>query len=988
MTKRERAIEKIKLLNQSAFEALRHNIAEAERLASEAHTLAEQIGDHEGVAVSLLRLAEVDITHAKFHDALSKAETARTIAQRLRHQEKEADSLNIIAKIAYINTNYEQSLRYLEEALVRYRAVGNKKMTVGLHTNIGKVMISLGRYEEALNHLQEVAKQFEIREGVASPYHSIGDAYFYLGDYAASLQAYQLAVAHYQVINDKNREASVCGSMCKLFLEMGALDKSLETAQHGLDLLRQIGAEGMAWQFHREIGKVYYEVGNDEAALEAFNKSMSDGDAYQNAIVQHFIAKIYARRKEIEPALNLLLKCHETYREVKNESALTSGEAEIAALYLEKGDLKSAMKFAIQSLSRAQSSKNRSGEIYAEQLLGNIALKNADTARALHHLEKALNAAEEIQAKKLLPELYKSLAEAHKHLGAFEQSLNFFERYIAAEHEVFNEKSDERFKKLQVVYQVDQTKRDAEREKQKLLEIDKIKSRFFANISHEFRTPLTLILGQLADLEALEQNQMKKNKLSVIRRSSSRLLSLINELLDLSKLEAKELRISLSHKELVSFVKGILFAFESIAQPKGIKIEFSSDAKLLQAWIDADKLEKILSNLFANAFKFTKHGKVTCRLSLLPKHRVRIAISDTGIGIPKAQLKHVFDRFYQVDNAYARSHQGTGIGLALVKELVELHKGKIEVQSDVEKGSTFTIELPISREAFPESVAQAVADVVEEQKIKSKEKPKQKLKPKRTTNVQNQSSEIVLVVEDNDDMRAFITEKLSLYRVIEATNGAEGLQKAKATLPDLIISDVMMPEMDGYTLCEKIKTDDATNHIPLILLTAKGSSESKIQGYEFGADDYLLKPFNSRELQARVKNMIVQRKKLRETFLKSIRLQGSAESLSESSVVQSPFIQKAESFVIAHLQDETYGASELAHDVCLSLSQVQRKFKQLTGKNPTEFIRAIRLKKAAEFLRQKKGNVSEAAYSCGFGSGAYFSTAFKKQFGKSPAHFK
>ncbi len=986
MTKKEKAIKTVELLNQSAFEALATDIANAERCAIEAKALAEKIGNEEEVSVSLLRLAEVDIVHAKFQDALGKVEEALVIARRLHLQEKEADALNLIAKINYIKSDYNQSLRYLEQAMVCYRAAGNEKMTVALHTNIGKVLTSLGQYEEALSHLNKVAEAFKEYKGGASPFHSIGDVHFYLGNYAASLGAYQTAIEHYKSTNDKNREASVCGSMCKLFLAIGAVDKSLETAQHGLALLYEIGAEGMAWQFYREIGKVYYEIGNDDAALDAFEKSLSNSDVYQNAIVQHFIAKIYVRRKAFEPALNLLRMCYETYQQVKNESALTSGTAEIAALYLEKGDLESAAEFATKSLRQAQSSKNRGGEIYAELLLGKIALKSGDTRLALHHIEKSLKAAEDINAKNLLPDIYKTLADVHKQTGNLEQALAYLERYIHAEREIFNEKSDERLKNLQVVYQVKQTKRDAEREKQKLLEIDKIKSRFFANISHEFRTPLTLILGQLADLEALERTPVKKKKLDMIRRNSSRMLTLVNELLDLSKLEAKELRLSVSETELVSLVKGIMFAFESIAYPKGIKIEFSANVKSVRAWIDVDKVEKILSNLFSNAFKFTKRGKVVCRLMLLSEKKVRIGISDTGIGIPKMQLKHVFDRFYQVDNTNARSYQGTGIGLALVKELVELHKGKIDVESEVEKGSTFMIELPISEEAFSESVIERVGDEVSEEKMSSSVKPKRAAARTRTVKVRNQSSEIVLVVEDNDDMRAFITEKLSHYRIIEATNGIEGFEKAKAVLPDLIISDVMMPEMDGYALCEKIKTDDATNHIPLILLTAKGTTESKIQGYEFGADDYLLKPFNSRELQARVKNIIAQRKKLREIFLKSVRLQGTDESNAETPFTH-PFIQKAEALVESHLEDESYGAAELAHDVCLSLSQVQRKFKQLTGKNPTEFIRAIRLKKAAEFLRAKKGNVSEVAYSCGFGSVAYFSTVFKKQFGKSPTVF-
>ncbi len=980
MTEREKTIERIKLLNQQALEALTNDIAEAERRANEARSLAEQIGDEENVGASLLRIAEAEIIQAKFQSALAKAETARKIAQRLNHREKEADALNVIARIHYVSSNYEQSLSSLEQAIARYRDVGNEKKRLILVGNVGKVMIALGRYDEALSHLNVAASGFKLAKGSASPYHDIGDAHYYLGDYAASLHAYQTAIEHYKSVEDKSREASVQASICKLFTAMGALDKSLEAARRGLALLSEIGADAMAWQFHREIGKVYYEIGNDEAALEAFEKSLTALDAYQTAIVQHHIAKIYARRNQIELALNLLLKCYETYQQVKNENALIAGSAEIATLYLDIDDFEQARAFATKSLQHSQSTKNRSGECVARLTLGKIQLKKGNPESALTQLEDALKIAEEIKAKSLLPELYKTLAEASKHIGELEQSLKFFEHYINSERDIFNEKSDERLKNLQVVYQVEQTKRDAEREKQKLREIDAIKSRFFANISHEFRTPLTLILGHLTDLEELERNANKKNKLSVIRRSSTRLLSLINELLDLSKLEAGELRLSISQNDLVGFVKGLTFAFESIAYPKGIEIEFESSEPTLMAYFDTDKVEKILSNLLSNAFKFTTQGKVSCQLSLLPKSRVRIAISDTGIGIPKEHLKHIFDRFYQAENAYARRYQGTGIGLALVKELVELHKGKIRVESEIEKGSTFIVELPISKEAFAGEKFDEQTDI----KTKSLRSVKSESQKQTTQPVssRHQKNDIILVVEDNEDMRAFIVEKLSGYAVHEAINGKEGFEKAKAILPDLIISDVMMPEMDGYALCEKVKSDEATNHIPIILLTAKGSTESKIQGLETGADDYLLKPFNSREVQARVKNIIAQRKKLRESFLKSLRLDANV-----ASEQRYPFLEKAEGLVKSRLDDEAYGASELAYDLCLSLSQVQRKFKQLAGQNPTEFIRAIRLKKAAEMLRAKAGNVSEVAHLCGFGSVAYFSTAFKKQFGKSPTAF-
>ncbi len=614
---------------------------------------------------------------------------------------------------------------------------------------------------------------------------------------------------------------------------------------------------------------------------------------------------------------------------------------------------------------------------------------NLDAAFAAFH--EALTIAEAIDAKDLIAQLHRSLAEAYELSGDIERAYSHFKKFHEVERQVFNEESDKKLKNLQVVHQVEQTKRDAELQKTKaehLSELDKIKTRFFANLSHEFRTPLTLIIAPLQDQLDHPDKDVLRPKAEVMLRSASRLLTLINELLDLSKLEDGKLKLRVSEGDIVFFLNGIFQSFESLAEQKGLAMRFETNVSELVGFFDRDKLEKIFSNLCSNAFKFTKEGSVGVRLEAegSAQKRLRVVIEDTGIGIPAEQQQNIFDRFYQVESSYARRYQGTGIGLALVKELIELHRGTISVESEEGKGARFTIELPIAREAYSnDERAEAVEEIKEGVRI-AIEKKRVKKKDDKSKAVKKASScDVVLIVEDNPDVCAYIAEQLEEFQVIKAENGALGVERAKEIVPDLIVSDVMMPEKSGYELCAELKSNLATNHIPIILLTAKGSMESKVKGLDIGADDYLTKPFNARELRARVKNLIEQRKRVQSHYQSSIQHSETSRSNIEN---QNPFLAQATSVIEAHLGDESYSVEQFAYDLFLSRSQLHRKFVALTGGSPSDFIRAVRLRCAAEMLRKGDKSISQVAFEVGFGSNkSYFSKCFKEQFGKLPSEF-
>ncbi|MEM6841479.1 MAG: ATP-binding protein [Bacteroidota bacterium] len=527
-------------------------------------------------------------------------------------------------------------------------------------------------------------------------------------------------------------------------------------------------------------------------------------------------------------------------------------------------------------------------------------------------------------------------------------------------------------------------------ESKKMRELDHLKSRFFANISHEFRTPLTLILGPLEKF--IQQNDSHPSAQSTYRmmqRNAQRLLNLVNQLLDLSKLESGNMTLDTQPQAIVPFLKSIALAFTSLAEQRQIIYHFQFPTENPVVYYDADKLEKIVSNLLSNAFKFTPDGgQVTVSIILREAiqksglQTLKISVQDSGSGIPENIIEHIFDRFYQNDAWLADEQQGSGIGLSLVHELVELHQGEITVENTENSGALFTVTLPVKVADYEEITSNAASRnfpvIIPEEEILAEENG-------QSHSAYNMSKPLVLVIEDNADVRAFIRETLQPnYRLLEAANGKIGLQQAEETIPDLIISDVMMPEMDGVTLCQQLKTDERTSHVPVILLTAKASGSDKIIGLETGADDYIIKPFRSDELIARINNLIETRRKLRERYSQTVTLQPSDVAITS---VDQQFLERMKTIVESHLADATFGVEAFSEEAGLSRVQLFRKLKALTDLSPSEFIKNMRLKRAADLLRLKGGTIGEIAFRVGFQDPSYFTKAFQKQYGQTPSDY-
>ncbi|GAB3962169.1 hypothetical protein GCM10028805_62610 [Spirosoma harenae] len=529
-----------------------------------------------------------------------------------------------------------------------------------------------------------------------------------------------------------------------------------------------------------------------------------------------------------------------------------------------------------------------------------------------------------------------------------------------------------------------------EKQTQALQELDTLKSRFFANLSHEFRTPLSLIKGSAEKLDQQDEpGSRRRFDYQLIDRSASRLLQLINQLLDLSRLEAGKLELHPKPGELTRFLQQMAGSFGSLFESKGITYHYTVSLQPVWVLMDSDKLEQILSNLLSNAYKFTPvNGQVRFSASVEPlqtgRCELQLIVQDTGIGIANDQLSRIFDRFYQVEDSATRSYEGTGIGLALVKELVELHNGQIQAESTLGIGTTFRLRLPLGTLSVEERAGldgSASGIPLSEPAVMPSSTRNE---PTQTSKRSSQSGHL-LIVEDNGDLRQFLVSQLSkIYGVSAAENGLEGYQAALKTIPDLIISDVMMPGLDGMTLCERLKTDERTCHIPIILLTARADRDSKLRGLETGADDYLIKPFGMDELEVRVRNLLESRKKLREQFSRQITLQPT-ELLVTS--LDEQFLQKALTVAEANLANVAFDVEGFSREMGLSRTQLHRKLTALTEQSPNEFIRAIRLSRAASLLGQQGGNVADVAYQVGFSSPNYFTKCFRDVYGQTPTEY-
>ena len=560
-------------------------------------------------------------------------------------------------------------------------------------------------------------------------------------------------------------------------------------------------------------------------------------------------------------------------------------------------------------------------------------------------------------------------------------------------------------------------------------QISDIKLRFFTNISHELRTPLTLIAGPVE--QVLKNDKLPadaREQLVVVERNTNRMLRLVNQILDFRKIQNKKMKMQVQRVDIVPFVRKVMENFEAVAEEHRIDFLFQTEKEHLYLWVDADKLEKIVFNLLSNAFKYTPNGKMITMFIREDEKMVSIGVQDQGIGIAENKKKSLFVRFENLVDKNLFNQASTGIGLSLVKELVEMHKATISVDSHLGEGSCFKVDFLKGKEHYdkeaefiledadaPARMGQVVdianSSIQSETLVSDDSEKIDDVYGEEFAKEEN-SKELMLLVEDNQELREFLRSIFSpMYRVVEAADGKEGASKALKYLPDIIISDVMMPEKDGIEMTRELRADMTTSHIPIILLTAKTTIESKLEGLEYGADDYITKPFSATYLQARVENLLMQRKKLQSFYRDSLMhinistgqevapvatdMPSAEEDASETvpaTLEMSPndrkFMDKLVELMEQNMDNGELVVDDLVRELAVSRSVFFKKLKTLTGLAPIEFIKEMRIKRATQLIETGEFNMTQISYMVGINDPRYFSKCFKAQVGMTPTEYR
>lgn len=812
------------------------------------------------------------------------------------------------------------------------------------------------------------------------------------------------------------------------------IQRSLEHALRALHLSDSLGYKKGAMEANLLLGLVYNELADFKKAEDFTRSGLDIAVEIEHteglARACNTLGNHYRRRNDGKEALRYY-QMGLDHLEGKNIAIKNLLLNNIALYYINQNiETEKTKRYLDEALQIALAFENKSAEVLTHTRMGAFYLNLKDFSEAEEHFMKVKQMSIALGNHTPLLDVYKGLKEIRTKTGRPQEAQAFEIKYLKLKDSLFSmdkarqvaqmetrfetEKKEQLIEILEqkaiiqniwrniligggillalVSFYIFQLQRSRNRKTKQLLEIqellndklkeiDSVKSTFFANISHEFRTPLTLILVPLEE-EIKKRLGPEKQSLLLMKRNANRLLELVNQLLDLSRLEAGKMELQLERGDIHSLLKIIAASFESLAQHKKINFEKTFDIDSQNLWFDRDKVEKIITNLLANAFKFTpEHGTVRFTAMLkksLATTWLTLTVSDTGKGIPPEEQELVFSSFYRGRDGEI---EGTGLGLSLVRQLVKFYGGTIDLKSEVSLGSIFTIELPMEREGFsidPErqpSANEPMGLTSEDNNNDGEEVESSQLDGKDS----------ILIVEDNVELRNYICTILeNEFAVFTANNGEEGLERAIQIVPNLVVSDLMMPKMDGLQLTEKLKADEHTSHIPVILLTAKNDQLSRLEGLTSGADDYLTKPFSKVELLIRIKNLIQQRKLLAERFRERILV--PITSVEEVSL-DDRFLHKVRNIIEDNMSDVSFSVEQLADQANLNRTQLLRKLKGLTGLSPSDFIKDLRLKKAADMIRQHTDTITQIGYAVGFNDQSYFSKCFKKQFGVTPKEY-
>lgn len=769
------------------------------------------------------------------------------------------------------------------------------------------------------------------------------------------------------------------------------------------------------------IGTIYKDLGNIEEAelyqTKALDVYKRTGNVYQEMFVLGSLASIERLKKNYSKAVEYITKSINFYRDNKYPIKEAMYHIGLAEIHMDAGQLDEALWAASQSVALNKENDHSFGVmlamIYKAEILNKMGRFRESYDLALEANGMAFEMDSYIDMEETLKLLYLNAEQ----LGNYRQAYEYSKEHKRVSDTLVERTKLENTRELEAKYKRTQqeqeiamleTQNQLSGEKQrnqrnlfigvgvigvlgivvlfvlyrnrrktveKMVELDAAKTTFFENISHEFRTPLSLISGPLEKrLDDDNIGDSDRKEFEMMRRNSARLMELIDQLLDISKLESKHYKLNVSEGDLTGLLRSLGASFEFAAAEKRLSYRVEVD-EFEKSWFDRDAMEKILVNLLANAIKYTPDKGNVNMVAKGKNGHLKLSVENSGMHFSNEELNNIFERFSRRDIDEQGTTRGSGVGLALVKELVELSNGKVKVENSSSTTVKFTVLVPITRDAYD---AFEISDQLPESFVVGEEM-------ETDTSLSNDIP-LLLVVDDNKDIRKFVSDIFSNeYRVIEASDGESGIISAIEHIPDIIISDIMMPNINGVELCAKLKQDERTSHVPVVLLTAKADEASKYEGLATGADDYVLKPFSTKILSARVRNLVHSRTKLRERYSKEVILKPSDISIND---VDERFIEKVKKVLDEKITEESFTVEEFSERLHMSRMQLHRKLKALTGLSASEFLRTERLKLAASLLQNKDLNINEVCYKVGFNNPSYFSKCFKEAFGMLPTEYR
>lgn len=968
----------------------------------------------------------------EFDKALDYVKTSLILADRAKDKKGIASVNGTLGFIYSEQGNHERSQSTLlktEQTLLQnkqeydlsfiYMYIGNN------YLKLNDTLLTIDNYKKGL----VLSEKIKHTERIASYNELLGHVYYRKGKLDVALKYFSAALNTFEKTDFQYRIALAAGNIGLCYYQMGNMLKAIEYySLSAKEYKKQNLQDGEGWM-NFSIANIYTEIGEYDKAIEYLkqNKAVYPASDYFNAYITREIGRVYMIKGDLVQAEKRFEEAREVFIREATDADKRQLYIDFAILYFKKREYQKALTHLIDGEKYARLGKNKYSLMVIDRIKGAslIQLNEVETGR--NHLLNALDFCLKTSVIGELPFIYEHLSLADSLLGNYRSSLAYYKQYTYYSNLV----NQDNFSTGKTAYQFEYEKKEAvaqaelkahrkqrnyaiiglilmlllililiylfklrnknikidkqniqlqKREVEQIRKTEEFKSRFITNITHEFRTPLTLIKGQVEVLHT-DANPQEKQCLNNIEKSSNHLLKLINQLMELARMESHQYKLEYQQGGLSQTIIATAQSFYSLAEQKNISLIISDLHPENHSFDDfiysKEAVMTIVSNLMSNAVKFTpENGQISVKFRNIDTKTLELKVIDSGIGIKPEDAEMIFDRFYQVCTPEQPTYEGSGIGLAFVKELTQLHGGNVRVEPNENGGTIFIIQLKSGelKTEFVNHIKEEIPQLTTSETVEP---------------IINNNDELplILVAEDQPDLRRFIVENLGKdYRFIEAKNGKEGIVLALEHSPDLIISDIMMPEIDGLTFCHTLKENVITSHIPIILLTAKATIDDKIEGLKLGADDYLTKPFSLIEIRLRVRNLLQAREILRKKFaqLTVISQEPYFDVLNE---IEQAFIEKIEKVITQNIDNIQFGVPQLAEEMFLSASQLTRKLRSLIEKTPAEYIRVLRLEHAKTLI--KKGySISDAAWKSGFENPDYFRKVFKKHFGESPSSIK